>query len=250
MKSFFDVLNNRRTILYKVIISLRQLLVVIVCFFAILNFAQANQNSSNIGQTLHKEIKGNTADDAKKFIETILDEIYKELPSKTSNNNKYTYLESFTTQIFDFPYMSAWSLGTYYRNLKPADKKKYLAISKKYMVLTYGNVFDNSYQLYTFRTTGAEQKGNDYLVSLMAKTKRRRAAKSENEVIDIVWKIRYKAKENRFYIVDVSLNNIAFLSVQRSSFQSIYKDSKQNPKVFLQKLQEKVNGKKKELGVS
>lgn len=245
----FDVLSRRRIILYKLIISLRQLLVVAVCFFAMLNFVQANQNSSNIGQTLHKEIKGKTPADAKKFIKTILDEIYKELPNKKSNNSKYAYLESFTTQIFDFPYMSAWSLGTYYRTLKPADKKQYLTISRKYMVLNYGNVFDRSYQLYTFRITGAEQQGNDYLVSLTAKTKRRTSAKSDHEVIDIVWKMRYSEKKHGFYIVDVSLNNIAFMSVQRSSFQSLYNDSNQDAKVFLQKLQEKVNAKKKELGV-
>lgn len=215
----------------KVICYIKQLLVVIVCFFALLNLVQASQNnSSNIGQVLKKEIKNNTPEDAKKFIEIILDDVYKELPKKSNNNSKYAYLESFTSQTFDFPYMSAWSLGTYYRKLKPADRKQYLAISKKYMVLTYGNVFDRSYKLYTFRITGTEKQGENYLVSLTAKAKRRTSAKSDHEVIDIVWKMRYSNKKHGFYIVDVALNNIAFMSVQRSSFQSLYNDSKQNSK--------------------
>ncbi len=187
----------------------------------------------------NKQIE-NTSESVESFISDLVATLYTELPTKKSQEEVFDFFYKYTEDKFAFTYMSKWLAGNYLKGLPNDLLNKYLQESKNYMVIRYGDIFNSYYKQYTYRVTQSEKKSDtEYSVRMIAESKSQ-AVKDQGTIINIDWKVRYSDKDKRFYVVDLTVNNINFLSSQRAEFLSLIKSKNDNFAAFVDLLAEKV----------
>ncbi|MDR0484815.1 MAG: ABC transporter substrate-binding protein [Alphaproteobacteria bacterium] len=192
----------------------------------------------------------NTSDNAKEFVKSMLDSIYAELPNKTSNQEIFAFLAEVTNNYFAFTYMSTWTIGReVIKDVSAEDQQRFLDLSKEFMVLLYGEIFNTYYNQYTYTLGEVEKKSDTQYDVRMIVEPKVKDAKNQDTILNIVWKVKYSTQENRFYIINVDVNGVLLLMSQQKQFRDMLKSQNNDFGKFLELLNTKNMESKSRLGV-
>lgn len=193
----------------------------------------------------------NSVEGSKEFINHILSSVYSELPKKKDNNEIFDYLALITSENFAFTYMSKWVVGReVLKDATEEEQGQYLKISKEYMILLYGEIFDTYYKQYTYKISEVERKSDSQYNIKMKVESKVQDARNQDAILNILWKVKYSEKENRFYVIDIDINGIVFLNTQKKQFQDMLTSVGNNFPKFLELLDLKNTESKNRLGIT
>lgn len=121
----------------------------------------------------------------------------------------------FNTSV-DFPWVSRFVMGRYWRDATADQRTRYSANYQKFLVLHYASLF-SEYTGGTYKILYSRSEGdNEFTVGSQIQSVNVEAS----EPILIDYKVRADAK-NKFKIFDVIIEGVSMLSTQRTEFSSI-----------------------------
>lgn len=210
-----------------------------------------NANPNLIPQeTLPQKSFNNSVEGSKAFIENMLSLVYTELPKRNNNQEIFNYLSLVTSEYFAFTYMSKWTAGREVIKDIPSDlQQRYLDSSKEFMILLYGEIFNTYYKQYTYRVGEVIRKSDTQYEIKMRVESKLQDARNQDAILNVVWKVKYSAKENKFFIIDVDVNGIVFLNTQKKQFADMLKSTNNDFSKFIDLLDKKNAESKKRLGI-
>jgi ABC-type transporter MlaC component len=193
----------------------------------------------------------NSVEGSQAFVKNMLDLVYLELPKRNGNQEVFNYLSVVTTEYFAFTYMSKWTIGRDVIKDLPSDlQEKYLASSKEFMILLYGEIFNTYYKQYNY-SLGESVRRTDTEYSIKMKVESKvQDARNQDAILNVIWKVKYSEKEKKFFVTDVDVNGIVFLTTQKKQFGDMLNSTNNDFAKFLELLDAKNTESKKRLGIS
>ena len=129
--------------------------------------------------------------------------------------HKAQALESIFNNSVDFPWVSRFVMGHYWRDATDVQRTRYTALYQKFLVMHYSTLFAG-YTGATYKILYARSDGdNEFTVGMQIQSD-----PESGNPIGIDYKIRSDDK-NKFKIFDVIIEGVSMLSSQRSEFASI-----------------------------
>lgn len=114
---------------------------------------------------------------------------------------------------FDLPFMAEKSVGKHWSTLPEADRARWLAVFREFMISTYAANFDH-FSNQTFERLGEEPGGND---TTMVKT---RVVDPATESVDLTYRLHKGT--GSWKIIDVYLKGtVSELAMRRSDYSSV-----------------------------
>lgn len=165
---------------------------------------------------------------AKAFIQKMGNEVIRHIiDTSLSHDEKARRLNGVLKENFDLYTISRFTLGRYWQQLAPAQQDEYRHLFEKLIVTIYSQRFSN-YQGQEFRVTGVRPSGErDFIVSSLI-------LQPNDRDIPVGWHIR--EKDNRFQIVDVTVEDVSMIVTQKADFASIIQRQGGDPAVIIDHL--------------
>jgi len=113
---------------------------------------------------------------------------------------------------FDMKTLARFSLGRYWRQATPAQKKEYTVLFQEMVVDVYSQRFDN-YKGQIIEVRKARPEGKSDIVVMSA------IGQPDGSEIQVNWRVRYK--DGRYRVVDVVVEGVSMALTQRSDFSSV-----------------------------
>ena len=160
--------------------------------------------------------KAATSEEAGKYIEGIGSNALAVISNKSLDKaGKQAKLEAIFSDSVDFNWVSRFVMGRYWRQATDAQKTRYVAEYKKFLILNYTSRF-TQYTSGSFKVTSSKDNGNnEFTVSMQIQAG---AANSEPVLVD--YRVR-AGDTGGFKIFDVIVEGVSLLATQRSEFGSV-----------------------------
>lgn len=118
-------------------------------------------------------------------------------------------------QGFDLPFIGRFVLGRHWRTVTQDQRAQYIELFSEYILQTYSSHL-GGYTGETLAITGSRAAGSkDAVVQT-------RIVRPSGPPIDADWRVR--AKDNRYLIIDVSVEGVSMAVTQRSEFAAVIKN--------------------------
>ncbi len=206
---------------------------------------------SSDSNLVSNKIFENSVQGSRSFVQDMLDTIYAELPKKHGNQEVFDYLFLMTTEKFAFVYMSKWVIGRdILKDVSEDLQQKYLRVSREFMILLYGEIFDTYYKQYIYKLGEVDRKSDTQYNITMRVEPKIQDSRTQDSILNVIWKVKYSAEENKFYVIDLDVNGIVFLTTQRKQFKDMLSSTGNDFNKFLELLEAKNLESKKRLGIS
>ncbi len=170
-----------------------------------------------IGFTSIASVPAHAATDkqAAAYISEIGDDAITIIKDKSlSKPEKAKQLETIFNNSVDFPWVSRFVMGRFWREASDAQRTRYTDLYQKFLVLHYAQLF-SEYTGGSFKILSTRNDGdNEYTVSMQIQS-----GADQGEPVLIDYKVRATGKN--FQIFDVTIEGVSMLSTQRSEFASI-----------------------------
>ncbi len=171
---------------------------------------------------------------AKVFIENLAGEALNSLTqSQISVVDRRQRFQDLMHRYFAFNAIAKWVLGRYWRKANADQRKEYLTLFEKLMIITYADRFEK-YSGETLAVEKTEIRGkNDALVH--SKLQR----PNGQSPIAVVWRVRPKG--DSFKVVDVLVEGLSMGITQQKEFSSVIRKNNNNIDGLLSELRKRVN---------
>ncbi len=158
-------------------------------------------------------------------------------------NNLYDYFSLLVNDCIALEYTTAWVLGGNYKKFTASQRQKYTELGRDYLIFAYGNMLAYYYKQYNFEIKDVVKRSErNYEVTVLITAKPKDKTDDSAKVsIPSIWVLSYSAQQNRFFILDMVINNISLLQVQRASFADQIKKVNGNYDEFIVQLSKKVD---------
>ncbi len=173
-------------------------------------------------------------DSAREFIENLAEEALTSLTASDIDiQERRNRFRELMHRYFAFDAIAKWVLGRYWRRANDPQKKEYMALFEKLMVVTYADRFQK-YAGEKMHVVKTEERGEkDVLVH--SQLERPGGAKA----IAVIWRVRQKA--DSYKIVDVLVEGLSLGITQQKEFASVIRQHNNNVEGLLSVLRKRVN---------
>ncbi len=134
-----------------------------------------------------------------------------ENPLLTQEQRRAEFRDLLLTR-FDMKTLARFSMGRYWRQATPAQKKEYFKLFQEMIVDVYSHRFDD-YKGQTVDVRKARPEGSADIVVNSA------IEQPDGTEIQVDWRVRYK--DNSYQVVDVIVEGVSMAMTQRSDFASV-----------------------------
>jgi phospholipid transport system substrate-binding protein len=142
---------------------------------------------------------------------------------------RYAQLDPVIRQAYDLPFMSAKTLGRYWKELSDQERERWVSTFTRLIVSTYTDRFDE-YSGQQFEVMSVEPSRHE---TLMVRT---RILLVDEDPVELVYRLR--KVEGSWRIIDVFMNGtVSELALRRSEYSSVFKRDGFEP--LLSSLEEK-----------
>ncbi len=142
---------------------------------------------------------------------------------------RYAQLDPVIQQAYDLPFMSAKTLGRYWKKLSDQERERWVSTFTRLIVSTYTDRFDE-YSGQQFEVMGVEPSTHETLMV------RSRIIPADEEPVELDYRLRNV--EGSWRIIDVFMNGtVSELALRRSEYSSVFKRDGFEP--LLSSLEEK-----------
>ena len=128
---------------------------------------------------------------------------------------RYAELDPVIRQSYDLPFMSAKTLGRYWRDLSEEDRERWVSTFSRLTISTYADRFDK-YSGQQFEVLAVEPSSHE---TLMVRT---RIVPVGEKPVDLDYRLR--GANGTWRVIDVFMNGtVSELALRRSEYSSVFK---------------------------
>jgi len=128
---------------------------------------------------------------------------------------RYAELDPVIRQSYDLPFMSAKTLGRYWRDLSEEDRERWVSTFSRLTISTYADRFDK-YSGQQFEVLAVEPSSHE---TLMVRT---RIVPVGEKPVDLDYRLR--GADGSWRVIDVFMNGtVSELALRRSEYSSVFK---------------------------
>jgi phospholipid transport system substrate-binding protein len=132
-----------------------------------------------------------------------------------SYEERYAELDPVIRQAYDLPFMSAKTLGRYWKDLSEQDRERWVSTFSRLTVSTYADRF-GEYSGQQFEVLAVEPSGHE---TLMVRTQ---IVPTDEKPVDLDYRLR--GADGSWRIIDVFMNGtVSELALRRSEYSSVFK---------------------------
>jgi len=128
---------------------------------------------------------------------------------------RYARLDPVIQQAYDLPFMSAKTLGRYWKDLSEQDRERWISTFTRLTVSTYADRFDK-YSGQQFEVLTVEPATHE---TMMVQT---RIVPTDEKPVDLDYRLR--GADGSWRVIDVFMNGtVSELALRRSEYSSVFK---------------------------
>jgi phospholipid transport system substrate-binding protein len=143
---------------------------------------------------------------------------------------RYAQLDPALRQAYDLPFMSAKTLGRYWKDLSEQDRRRWISAFTRLTVSTYAKRFDE-YSGQRFEVLTVQPSRHETLIV------RTQIVPADEEPVELDYRLR--SAEGDWRIIDVFMNGtVSELALRRSEYSSVFK--RDGFEALLSSLEEKI----------
>jgi len=132
-----------------------------------------------------------------------------------SYEERYSQLDPVIRRVYDLPFMSAKTLGRYWKDLSDQDRERWVSTFARLTVSTYADRFDK-YSGQQFEILTVEPSAHE---TLMVRT---RIVPADEKPVDLDYRLR--GADGSWRVIDVFMNGtVSELALRRSEYSSVFK---------------------------
>jgi phospholipid transport system substrate-binding protein len=135
-----------------------------------------------------------------------------------TKSDKRTKIRAIADEQTDFDTLARLSLGRYWRDLADSQRAEFVKEFEEYMSATHGRVFDQYVDEDVIITGEHQEARGDYTVQSTIVANRLEAGRRK-EVAHVDYRMRQK--DNRWKIIDVTIDGVSLATNFRAQFQDI-----------------------------
>ena len=172
------------------------------------------------------------ADAARATVEQLYAELLEVMQrgEQLAYEGRYARLDPVIRQAYDLPFMSAKTLGRYWKDLSEQDRERWVSTFSRLTVSTYADRFD-AYSGQQFEVLTVEPSGHE---TLMVRT---RIVPTDEKPVDLDYRLR--GADGSWRVIDVFMNGtVSELALRRSEYSSVFK--RDGFEALISSLEEKV----------
>jgi phospholipid transport system substrate-binding protein len=175
-----------------------------------------------------------SADDAKKFIDTLGETAISSLTGSTlSEADREARFHGLLVDHFDMPGISKFVLGRYWKIATPVQQTEFQTLLEKLLTQSYAKTFAQ-YAGEKFKVTGA--RGNDDGSTMVNST----VDRPNGDIIRLDWRVENEGGTNK--ITDLLVEGVSLRTTHRSDVSSAIQSNGGTVKGLLDALRQKVGG--------
>ena len=154
-----------------------------------------------------------TAKDVEVFVSTLGNKVLNLLKDKSvSDTIKDQQLKSIFRENVDTDWIGQFVLGKFWREAKPEQQKRYLALYRDFLIESYTGRF-KEYTGESFKITGSRDEGNN---KFLLNTE---IVRPNNPSVIVDYKV--KTNGSSFKVYDIVVEGVSLITTQRSEFTSV-----------------------------
>jgi phospholipid transport system substrate-binding protein len=186
--------------LMKYIMKLAFIALVSAAIWGTLNHSKAEPNAS-----------------ASHYIQALGNQALSVIVSQSLNKaQKQKKLDTIFSENIDFPWVGRFVMGRTWREATDAQKTRYVAEYKKFLIMHYTSRFTN-FTSGTFKVINEKDDGDgEYTVAMQLTSD-----EPGSQAIEVDYRVRKSENGASFKIFDVIVEGVSLLSTQRSEFSSV-----------------------------
>jgi phospholipid transport system substrate-binding protein len=128
---------------------------------------------------------------------------------------RYEQLDPVIRQTYDLPFMSAKTLGRYWKNLSEQDRERWISTFSRLIISTYADRFDE-YSGQQFEVLTVEPSSHETVIV------RTRIVPVGEKPVELDYRLR--GANGRWQVIDVFMNGtVSELALRRSEYSSVFK---------------------------
>ena len=165
----------------------------------------------------HAEVAEADATEARTTVERFYAELMEVMQrgEELAYEERYARLDPLVQQVYDLPFMSAKTLGRYWRDLPEQDRERWVSAFTRMTVSTYADRFDK-YSGEQFEVLAVESSSHE---TLMVRTQ---IVPTDEKPVDLDYRLR--GADRSWRIIDVFMNGtVSELALRRSEYSSVFK---------------------------
>lgn len=173
---------------------------------------------------------------AEEMVKVLVDKALTTFRTVEDKTERHAQFRQLLNDGFDVRAIGKWSLGRYWRKVKPEQKEEYFDLFENFIVATYSNRFEGyAGKKIDFTVLGSQVKGDtDAVVTSNI------LEENATKPVLVEWRIKSN-KEGELKVVDLYVERVSLGQKQRSEFASVIKNSGGEVDGLLEILRSKVD---------